>query len=76
MTTNMPAGTGYGKVRFMINGQEEYIINDINGFINREAVVTIIRTNSMVKTMVDKTFGIFNQGSTIYMNHLHIENKK
>ena len=57
ITTNMPAGTGYGKVRFMINGQEEYIINDIIGGINREAEVTLIRTNSLVKTMVDKTFG-------------------
>ena len=41
----------------MINGQEEYIINDIIGGINREAEVTLIRTNSLVKTMVDKTFG-------------------
>ena len=71
ITTNMPAGTGYGKVRFMINGQEEYIINDIIGGYQQSSGSHTHQKQQFGENNGRQNFRIYGQGSTIYMNHMH-----
>lgn len=71
ITTNMPAGTGYGKVRFSVNGQEEYIMNDIIGGYQQRSGGHNHQNQGHGETNGRQNFRIYGQGSSIYMNHMH-----
>ena len=71
ITTNMPAGTGYGKVRFMVNGLQEYIINDVIGGYQQRSGSHSHQNQQFGENNGRQNFQIYGQGSTIYMNHMH-----
>jgi len=71
ITANMPAGTGYGKVRFNINGQEEYIMNDVIGGYQQRSGSHTHQNQQFGENNGRQNFRIYGQGSTIYMNHMH-----
>ena len=71
ITTNMPAGTGYGKVRFMVNGIQEYIINDVIGGYQQRSGSHSHQNQQFGENNGRQNFQIYGQGSTIYMNHMH-----
>ena len=71
ISANMSAGTSYGKVRFMVNGQEEYILNDIIGGYQQRSGDHSHQNQQFGENNGRQNFRIYGQGSTIYMNHMH-----
>ena len=71
ITTNMPAGTGYGKVRFMVNGLQEYIQNDIIGGYQQRSGNHTHQNQQFGENNGRQNWRHYGFSSAIYMNHIH-----
>ena len=54
-STGITTGFHAGQAQYVVNGNVEYTLRGIIGNNPNRSVTILIRTNSLVKTMVDKT---------------------
>lgn len=71
LTDNLAAGFYAGKLRLMINGQEEHLIRDIVGLNQQRSGDHSHQNQQFGEANGRQNFRVYGTGSTVYLNHLY-----
>ena len=71
VASNMSAGTSYGRLRIMVNGQEEYMLDNLIGGYQQRSGNHTHQNAQFGENNGRQNYRIYGGGSTIYVNHLH-----
>ena len=71
LTGNLAAGFYAGKLRLMINGQEEHLIRDIVGLNQQRSGSHTHQNQQFGEANGRQNFRVYGTGSTVYLNHLY-----
>jgi len=71
VASNMPSGTGYGRLRIMINGQEEYMLDNLIGGYQQYSGNHTHNNQQFGEANGRQNFRIYGSGTAIYVNHIH-----
>jgi len=71
LTGNLAAGFYAGKLRLMINGQEEHLIRDIVGLNQQRSGDHSHQNQQFGEANGRQNFRVYGTGSTVYLNHLY-----
>ena len=71
VSSNMSSGTSYGRLRILINGQEEYMLDNLIGGYQQRSGNHTHQNQQFGENNGRQNFRIYGSGTAVYVNHLH-----
>jgi hypothetical protein len=71
VSENMPSGTSYGRLRILVNGQEEYMLDNLIGGYQQRSGDHTHQNQQFGENNARQNWRIYGSGTAIYVNHLH-----